>query len=410
MSRTNKKLLIASAAAVLGLPFAAQAQSNVQVYGKLYPQVTNYKLSGATARGTSLSTLTSAPSATTPADGSGTAMESSHSRLGFRGTENLGNNLKVLFQLEMAIGIDDGEGAVNGVLFNRDTFVGLNGGFGTIRFGNIDTVYKRIGDRMPWFGISPVNFVSTSNILSKPGLGTNVASSFHLRRNNSIAYETPVSGGFQGLFYYALGEDAANFRSKAVVSVGVTYAKGPLYAALAHEQHNDLFGGSRNVAAAVANLSSAGAVLPGVTAADTGTRLTLAYRFPAGPRVEANVARLDYDESGGAVGRFHNYNTTTWSLGADQKIGAFNLSGSYGQAAAGSCTLVGGVACNTTGMEGKMLNLGVAYSLSKRTALYSIFSEIKNGASAKYSNVGDPPRPATGQDIRQFALGIVHDF
>jgi predicted porin len=57
-----------------------------------------------------------------------------------------------------------------------------------------------------------------------------------------------------------------------------------------------------------------------------------------------------------------------------------------------------------------MLNLGVSYSLSKRTALYSLFSNMKNGDSGRYSNVGDAPRPAVGQDIRQLALGIVHNF
>ena len=57
------------------------------------------------------------------------------SRLGFRGTEDLGNGVSVNFQLENGFGIDDGTLKQSGRLFGRHSWVGLKGDFGTVRFG-----------------------------------------------------------------------------------------------------------------------------------------------------------------------------------------------------------------------------------------------------------------------------------
>ncbi len=194
---TKTKLIAAAVAAACGLPLAAQAQSNITVYGKLYPQINNYSISGASGA-RPLNTLVTG---TASADVSGTVMESGNSRLGFRGTEDLGNGLKALFQLEMALGVDDGTGKdiSKGVLFGRDTFVGLAGGFGSVKFGNMDSVYKNLGDTLSFLGVSSGNFFSVSNILSKQGFGTSNAHRFHERFSNSIVYESPEFNGFQGL-------------------------------------------------------------------------------------------------------------------------------------------------------------------------------------------------------------------
>jgi predicted porin len=387
---------------------AAQAQTNVTIYGKLYPQINHYSTSGASAPGTTVSSLT-APITTSKADVSGTVMESSNSRLGFRGTEDLGGDLKALFQLEMTVGVDTGAGG--SVLFNRDTFVGLAGGFGMVRLGNMDTVYKNLGDTLSFLGVSSGNFISTSNILSKPGFGSSSSTSFHQRRPNSIIYESPEVGGFQGLFDYSLGEVAGNTKANSVISAGVKYEKGPIYVALAHEIHNDLFGLSKFATAnrnGIGGTGSTFAPTAGASSKDRATRLTGQYKITTDTRVEANVARLDYKETGGAG--LAGYKTTTWSLGAEHRIGVITLAASYGQAGAGTCSLVSGAACSTAGLDGKMLNLGGSYALSKRTSLFAIGSRLTNGSSAAYSNTGDAPAPNVGADITQVALGISHTF
>lgn len=403
MHQNQKTVMTLAIAAALALPLVAAAQSNVTVYGKLYPQYERSSQSGATATGAAVSTLSN-PAVSTP-DQHTLSMESPNSRLGFRGTEKISGNLKAIFQLEMAIGVDTGSLSNPAVLFGRNTFVGLAGDFGTVKLGNMDTVYKELGDTIGFFGVSSGNFVAISNVLSKPGLGTSSSSSFHLRRTNSMIYETPEFAGFQALFDYSLGEVPGGGVSKgSVISTGLKYEAGPVYAALAYEVHNDLFGGSKNVKTALRNSTN-----PLASSDDRALRLTGVYKFGKQTKAEINVARLEYEETGGAAGKFDSYRKNTWSVAAEHKIGAFTLAAAYGQGSEGSCSLVGGAACSTDGLDGKMLSVGAAYSLSKRTMLYALGSRINNGDSALYENLAKTD-VAMGQNISTVALGISHNF
>lgn len=409
----NKKTLIAMAAAfACGTPLLAQAQSNVTVYGKLYPQLNSARAYGATAAGTSGNILIGTIASPTAEDVEGTVLESSNSRLGFRGSESLGGSLKAIWQLEMALGVDNGIGGDGTRLFSRDNFVGLSGNGGTLKIGRLDTIYKNIGDSLSFLGISSGNFVAISSVLAKPGIGDS-GSSFHLRRDNVVQYESPTVNGFQGMVSYSLGEIANSTRNNSLFGAGVTYEGGPFYFALAHERHYDFFGGSRNVARPLSNYDrTLRRGLPGTSSTDTATRLTAQYAVTKNTKVEANIARMDYDEEGGAAGRFQNYQTDTWSINGQHKMGAVMLQASYASGDDGSCSLVGGGACTTAGLGGSQLNLGASYSLSKRTMVYLIGSKLRNEAFANRSNLGElnDGAVARGQDIRQIALGLSHTF
>ncbi|MDB5794968.1 MAG: porin [Noviherbaspirillum sp.] len=409
----KKKVLAVAVGAALTLPLAAQAQTSVTVYGKLYPQINSARVYGATAPGTgAVSSLTTTATAAQRANRDVVLMESSNSRIGFRGTEDLGSGLKAIFQLEGSFGVDTGALNTANTLFDQDTFVGLSSGFGTIKLGNMDTVYKSLGDRLSFpRGLASGNAPSLSYILSKAsfGAGSNAAR-FHERVNNNIRYESADYGGFQFMANYALGETAGDFNRGSLFAVGGKYEGGPFYVALAHEVHNDRFGGSTN-------LGVAAAALAGRESKDTATRLTGQYKITPATRVEANVARLDYDESGAApAGSFREYKTTTWALSAEHIIGPFTLAASYGQANAGSCTLVT-TACSTTGLKGQMAILGGTYALSKRTAFFAYGTHMRNGRSSNYSNLTrQNTNPAggsavvAGQDMTQLVVGIDHSF
>lgn len=409
----NKKTLIAMAAAfACGMPLLAQAQSSVTIYGRLYPQLNSARAYGATPAGTAGNTLVGAIASPAADDVDGTVMESSNSRLGFRGSESLGGSLKAIWQLELGVGVDNGIGGDGTRLFSRDNFVGLSGNAGTVKIGRMDTIYKNIGDSLSFLGISSGNFVASSSVLSKPGIGDS-SSSFHLRRDNVVQYESPEVGGFQGLVSYSLGEISNSTRNNSLFGAGITYEGGPFYFALAHERHYEFFGGSRNVARALSNYDRTLRVgLPGTSSTDTATRLTAQYAVTKNTKVEANISRLDYDEEGGAAGRFENYHTDTWSINGQHKMGAVVLQASYASGDDGSCSLVGGAACNTAGLGGSQLNLGASYSLSKRTMVYLIGSKLKNEAFANRSNLGElnDGEVGRGQDVRQVAVGLSHTF
>jgi predicted porin len=416
MFDTKSKLMVAAIGAAFALPIAAQAQTNVTVYGKLYPSINNISLSGATGAG-GTSTLT--PGTNGRNNSQVTSMESPNSRLGFKGSEDLGNGLSAIFQLEMGFSGDTGQNSSDNTPFSRNTFVGLSSKtFGTIRLGNMDTVYKEIGDQMPFLGITSGNFMSTSNVLSKSSFTADSASSFHLRRQNSFYYTSPQIAGFTGLFDWSPNEVAGD-AAAGVISTGVKYEGGPIYAALAYELHKDLYGGSfgtlankSSTSSAVTNETAAQLAATGLSSKDQAVRATFQYSFGNDWKAEIDVAHIMLSESGQtAPGKFDSYKHNTWAIGVEKDIGAISLVGSYGRETAGSCSLSGGATCSTGGLDAQMLNLGVGYSLSKRTSLFAVYTKFMTGASAYVTNAYSAAgKPVAGQDANIVALGISHSF
>ena len=396
----NKKALVLAVAAIVGAPMAAHAQSgSVTIYGRLYPEIGYSKTSGATAVGTPVSTLVSAPTGENLA----TLYQenTSNSRFGIRGQEPLGGGWNAIFQIEQTITFDSG----TGILASRDTYLGLaSDKFGTVKLGNMDTVYKNLGDTLSFLGVSSGNIVSASNILSKPGNGVSSTGSFHLRRGNTVLYESPSVQGFGVLAEYSPDEVKTATRNAYLAAVGAKYENGPIYAAVAYEKHNDFFGGSNNSKTSISNASDQKA-----NSKDTALRGTINYDF-GNHRVEVDVATLEYKESGGAVGRFQNYKHTTYLASLESRwTDTIRTAISYVGAQAGSCALIGGAACNTDGLEGKQISLGGAYYLSKRTYLFALYTKLWNGKSARYSNM-QIQTPAAGADIDHLMLGITHNF
>lgn len=403
----NKKTVLALA---VGAAFAAPAlaqESGVQIYGRVYPAFASYEASGATAAGTVPSNLVTS---TQGNQDQRYSVDAYNSRLGFRGREQLGGGMSAIWQIEQRVRIDDGAA---GLWASRNSFVGLRGGFGTVKLGQFDTVYKDYGAVVSTFGISSGNFMSTSSVLSGIGLDTQDSlsgeSGFHIRAANSVQYETPSFGGFQAAIQYspdeAKGNPGSGDLNTNLLSLGVKYEAGPLYVSVQHERHNDWFDGSANAAAAVQN-SGANA-----SSKDTGTRLSVRYALSPQHRLMADVSWLEWTESGqGGAGEFDSYDKVTWDIGWEARWGGpVRTSLTYARATEGDCSLSGGVACSADGLDASQINLTVAYDLSKRTFIYAAASRLSMGESARYDNWtnGTPPR---GSDVSQFSLGVTHSF
>ena len=72
------------------------------------------------------------------------------SRIGFKGSDDLGNGLKAIWQVESAIHLGNNDGKADGWA-NRDSFIGLQGDFGTVRAGRISNAMKANMDAVdPW--------------------------------------------------------------------------------------------------------------------------------------------------------------------------------------------------------------------------------------------------------------------
>jgi len=403
---TIKKTFLAIAIGSIVAAPAALAQSSVQIYGKLFPYVVNEQGSGATPVGTPVATFSARPGGTNLV-GDTTGLAAGNSRLGFRGKEDLGGGLKAIFQLEGVVAVDNGSGSGGGgFIFNRDTFVGLDGAFGTVKLGLVDTIFKNYGDTIGTLGVSSGTFLSSSDVLRKTGFGTSSASSFHLRRANSVQYETPEFNGVQAGVQYSTDEAKTATRDPRVISMGVKYDKGPFYVAIAHEIHHDLFGGSRNAPTAMRN----NGITDPTRSKDRATQLTLEYRLNKKHKFEFDVIRKEYSENATVAGRFNSYENTAFLLAMENRWSEqWRTSANYVVSKAGSCSRVR-AACSTEGLDAKKFTIGAAYYLSKRTYLFTAASKIANGKSARHSNTEFGGDPAPGEDIKHMALGLSHNF
>jgi predicted porin len=411
-----KRNAVAVAVGALFIAPAAQAQivfgndtiGTVQFYGKLYPQFASFEAKGSTQPGASVSTLVTAPGAPVEEHKQRVSVDSQNSYLGFRGERQLGSTgLKAIWQIEQSIGLEFGAPADN-VFSNRNSFVGLSGGFGTVKLGNMDTIYKEYGDTFSMFGIKSGNFVSSSNVLSHIGVGNNNAARFHERRANSIQYQTPEFRGFQAGVQYGPDETKGNPGqplNAELWSYGVKWESSMFYAAVQHERHKDFFGGSNNVASALSNIGTAGA-----TSKDTATRLSGEVRLGA-HKLIGDIAFMQWKESGQAAGvaRFEKYKHTNWAIGWEANWGGpWRTAMSLVQGGEGECSITIGD-CSTTGLKGRMITAGVAYYFDRQTLLYLAGAKLTNDPSARYDNWANGS-PNRGADPVQLALGISYSF
>jgi predicted porin len=396
-----KKLPLVLALSAASLCTLASAQS-VTVYGRLYPYIESESGSGASAVGTPVSTLSAAA---TGVNGVGKikGMSAGNSNIGLRGKEDLGDGLRAEFQLEGVVAVDTGGTAF---IWNRNTFVGLEGKFGEVRLGLMDTVFKEYGDTIGILGTSSGTPMSSSNVLRKPGFGTSSASRFHERRANSMRYDSPEMGGVQAGLQVATQElRIAGSGTPITWSMGLKYDNGPIYLALAYERHDNFFGGSANVPAAQRNNNATDAV----TSKDTAIQGTVEWRITKQHKLEFDVIRKNYDENAIATNRFHTYQNNAFMLAADSRWSTeWRTAVQIVKSQAGKCTRINAT-CTTTGLEGSKFTAGVAYYLSKRTFLYGVYDQITNGASARFSN-NDFGTPNAGEDTRHLIAGISHGF
>ena len=185
-----KKSLIALAVASAAMAGSAYA-ANVEVYGLL---------------DTSLAYVYADPDASGH-DGEGKfTMENARefgSRFGLRGSEDLGNGMKVGFVLESGIKSDSGELDQNGRLFGREAHINLTGDFGYLAFGLQPVFGSTLGQHGLFRAIDPL----FANYTEAFGSGHASASSW-TRVDNAISYVTPTWAGFTFYGMYSFQNDS----------------------------------------------------------------------------------------------------------------------------------------------------------------------------------------------------------
>ena len=380
------------------------------IYGKLYPELDFISGSGATHPGDkTVSTLAPAPTGLNLEDHQ--ELTSSNSRIGMRGSLMLWDDLKAIYQVETTVNIG---GASSLFGSERDTFVGLSSKkYGTIKFGDLDSVYKNLGsdEAIGFNQVASGNFVSTNNLAAKAGYGSGSASSFNQRRVDSLYYYPPSIYGFHFVGQYSPDPGKNQSTNNEFWSYGLRYIKGGFSVAVAQEVHMDAFGGDPSGA-----LSNIGSSLPKDAprpqSRDEGNRLTLVYHT-SDTAVWSEVGKLEYHDFGGLDGHFQRYARISYTFGAEhqfnQRIRAIVT---YTHAEDGSCELVGGAICTTSGLNGSQYNAGLTYYLYRRqVSVYGLYSVLDNGKSAAYNNLPlSSDTFGVGERIQQIAAGILVSF
>ncbi len=335
----------------------AQAQSAVNIYGIVDMGYVNER-GGAAG---SISKLTSGAQ-------SGT-------RIGFKGTEDLGDGMKALFVLETGIKADEGGFNQNGTAFGRQTFVGLQSNGGTVTLGRQYTPYFLAMNAADPFASGTAG--SALNLFPNAG-------NFN-RMNNSVKYATPNIDGFTGELAYGFGEAQGNSEKSRQIGASLGYAADAVSIKLAH--HN-----VRNAT----DTDTAKNTLLGVTwdlevakifAAISDNRGIASSLFPSTLTLPPNLNPYGLPTAPVASSK-----TRDILVGVRIPIEKHAFLISY-------INKDDRVANN----DANQVAVGYTYALSKQTNLYAAYARISNKNQASYT-VGNNSEPGSGN--KAFNLGV----
>jgi predicted porin len=353
-----KKSLIALAVAGAFAAPAFAATENVDVYGKLHASVSAFD--------------------DQPVGTNDVQISSNASRFGIKGAEDLGGGLSGIWQIESGVNLDE----QNGTLSNRNSFVGLKGGFGTVLLGNHDTPLKLVGRAVDLFG----DTMGDSRNVNGVGSDT--------RAKNVLAYITPNMGGFGIAAAYStdfngVAGPAGDAEDNGVYNLNATYNNGPIFVGLGYGDGD----GHEN--------------------AGLGAQVRVAAGLTFGPaKIVAQYDTLEDDSHvQGQAGDFDSF-----MVGAGFTFGNVVLKANYVEGTYDGDLLAvtaGGVSAPQAGRDVEQFNVGADYNLSKRTTVYALYTAGTNVTLGKGAGSSDQIAGADvvgDDDVAALSLGVVHSF
>ncbi|NIE67105.1 porin [Burkholderia sp. Ax-1719] len=152
------------------------------------------------------------------------------SRIGLRGAEDIGNGLKILFDLENGFSSGNGTMAVSNTIFNRQAWVGLGTPYGTLRMGRqYSPIYIPFKGGLDAFGAGTI------------ASGLDNLSKITPYESNAITYLSPEFHGFSTTLMASL-RDSTDGDGNGIAGNIETFAyrNGPFRISYAHQQtHGD---------------------------------------------------------------------------------------------------------------------------------------------------------------------------
>ncbi|WP_430432961.1 porin [Methyloversatilis sp.] len=377
----SKKLLAAAIAAALA-PAAVMAEaSNVTIYGRI-----DY---GFMSRGGDSGGLSQAGRTGRLNDFEDGILGTN--RFGFKGSEDLGNGLKAIYEFEFGFSGDSGTSF--GSTTNRHSWVGLTGAFGTALGGRVDGArYSFVGKYDPFKNQTVANAGSLFGVTS--GLGQAD------RADNAVVYITPeLAPGlkFLGAYTTSLLSEAG---SGAIAGQDVETGDTPLYAIAAMYDNGPI-----SLLLDYENLQ-----IKRVGAGGSDLEFDL---WVAGASYDFGVVKLSaYYESteGDDTASKAVSNGDGWLIGLSAPVTSnITLKASYVKA---NDDRADDSDCSKWGIGGE-------YAFSKRTTAYATYAKINNDDLARCgisknaaggNGTGSGGSNGTGYGDSGFNIGLAHTF
>ncbi|HEU0188528.1 MAG TPA: porin [Gallionella sp.] len=380
----KKKIIALSIASALTTPALVLADTaNVNVYGLADLSLDMVKTGDGSAG-------TAATKGTTQR-----RVSSNVSRLGFKGSEALSSGLSAIWQMEATVAMDTGTAGAAGTnnattnvtsaaqIFDRNTFIGVEGGFGRVVLGKHDTPYKIATRKLDVFADS----IADNRSLMGGVSGKSASIGFDGRPSDVLAYISPTLVGITGAIALVnITEQNTlmnNQAKKTATSLAIMFGQGPIYAALGYETHN---------------------LVPTVGASTSEKAVKLGFGFTKDSfSVGAVVEKTSDDFNAGASNQLGHTAMTV--------NGKFNITANDAvKAAVAMAGKLGSPAGANT--SAKQASVGYDHNMSKRTTVYAILTKLSNDNSVNYGLYGGGGGYNTnaGASPMALSLGVKHTF
>jgi predicted porin len=309
--------------------------------------------------------------ASAPNDDDGIFVSSNSSRLGIKGSEDLGGGLSAVYKYEMQTDYSSQK-----IAGNRNAYLGLKGGFGQVIAGRHDMPFKTVGRKFDLFG----DTIGDNRAITRLKMdtdGNGKTDDWADRRDDVLMY----SGTFGAVSVaLALGQEESTDK-KADTGIGITYKQGPIKVMFANETH-----GKGNFGAGLKD--------------STGNIIAGAYSMGNMMFAAGYMAISDVDGNAGV-------DVNGYTLAASMKSGAntFKFQWTNGEADCTGCTKTAAT----------QMALGVDHSFTKNTTAYAVWTSIDNEDNIDF-NFSDTGHDATvaaggdGDDPSGFSVGLIHKF
>ena len=417
-----KKLIAAAVAAAVIAPASVMA-AGPTLYGKIHMAVENHDNNGSNA-------LLGTPgfeAENTKYDEWN--LSSRSSRIGVKGSEDLGNGMKVGYLIEWEVGMDSGS---SNDLSTRNRAVTLSGDWGTALLGKWDTPFKTLGRKFDMFGdrIGDLRNMNTGAVIDQ-------------RAENVAAYVTPNMNGFTATIAYSFDALSTGLDDDGVSRGGdnsdssawtfnAIYNNGPLMAGIGYVDYSTgSFSVSNGSPATVIvdPVTGLPATKPAVASTSCFQSSTVnncenekAWRAGASYKFGDFKVAATYTDISNASG-MDGKDTSIWSLGGSYTMGNNIIKVQYASRdeyddwknATGAKVTNSG---QDTGAD--MWVIGLDHKMSKRTTVYAAYATMdndKNSAGTSWSQGNSSSNGSAGvnsqgnaQDADSFAVGIIHKF